>query len=82
MSRRPDATTDLDEASGEGKENGEARTEDPSAFLRGIDEAADAYARRIFDLVFCRDIEKALGMEVRSSTGLSARIPQRSAAAT
>lgn len=39
-------------------------TEDPSAFLRKEGEAADVYARRIFERVYGHDIERVLQMEV------------------
>ena len=39
--------------------------EDPSAFLRQEGEAADVYARRIFERVYGHDIERVLRMEVR-----------------
>ena len=39
-------------------------TEDPSAFLRKEGEAADVYARRIFERVYGHDIERVLRMEV------------------
>ncbi len=41
--------------------------EDPSAFLRQEGEAAEAYARRIFERVYGHDIERVLRMEVRLS---------------
>lgn len=37
--------------------------EDPSAFLRQDGEAADPYARRIFERVYGHDIERVLRME-------------------
>ena len=47
-------------AAPEGKE-----AEDPSAFLQQEGEAADVYARRIFERVYGHDIERVLRMEVR-----------------
>ncbi len=49
------------EAAAEQKE-----VEDPSAFLRQDGEAADVYARRIFERVYGHDIERVLRMEVGS----------------
>lgn len=50
-------------AAPEGAEGKEA--EDPSAFLQQEGEAADVYARRIFERVYGHDIERVLRMEVR-----------------
>ena len=44
---------------------GKKEAEDPSAFLRQEGEAADVYARRIFERVYGHDIERVLRMEVR-----------------
>ena len=60
--------TDLDEAAAkeEGADaNGDAADgHNATAFLRGHDEPAEAYARRIFCRVFDEDIVKVLSMEV------------------
>ena len=60
--------TDLDEAAAkEGGTDAYGNTavgNKASAFLRGPDEPAEAYARRIFDRIFGKDIVKVLSMEV------------------
>ena len=60
--------TDLDEAAAkeEGAEaiGGAGDGDNATAFLRGPDESAEAYARRIFHRVFEEDIVKVLSMEV------------------
>ena len=61
--RRPDVITDLDEETAEEKAAGEK--DDPSFFLRGEGEGAEAYARRVFQRVFCDDIQRILRMDVR-----------------
>lgn len=45
-------------------QKGVAPAEDISSFARKEGEAADAYARRIFDRVFGHDIERVLRMGV------------------
>ena len=45
-------------------QDGAAPTEDVSSFARYEGEAADAYARRIFERVFGHDIERVLRMDV------------------
>lgn len=65
---RPDVATDLDETVA-GEEGAEANeiADDKSAvtaFQRGPDETAEAYAKRIFQRVFEEDILKVLSMEV------------------
>ena len=47
-------------------QHGEAPAEDVSSFARKEGEAADAYARRIFERVFGHDIERVLRMDVSS----------------
>lgn len=68
---RPDIPTDLDEAAAgeEGAEgNGDAGDHSAAtAFVRGPEEAAEAYAKRIFCRVFEEDINRVLSMEVRSA---------------
>lgn len=44
---------------------GEKEGEEPSAFLQQEGEAADVYARRIFERVYGHDIDRVLRMEVR-----------------
>ncbi len=65
---RPDVATDLDEtvAGEEGAEANEIADDRSavSAFQRGPDETAEAYAKRIFQRVFEEDILKVLSMEV------------------
>lgn len=56
--------TDLDEETQEEKAAGQG--DDPSFFLRREAEAAVPYARRIFERVFCSDIERVLKMDVSS----------------
>ena len=71
---RPDIATDLDEAAvgAEGAEaDGDAGEESAAtAFVRGADETAEAYARRIFSRVFEEDIVRVLSMEVCSKLRL------------
>ncbi len=55
--------TDLDEETAEEKEAGQK--DDPSFFQRGADEDAEPYARRVFQRVFCDDIQRVLRMDVR-----------------
>ncbi len=55
--------TDLDEETAEETEAGQK--DDPSFFQRGADEAAEPYARRVFQRVFCDDIQRVLRMDVR-----------------
>ena len=55
--------TDLDEETAE-EEAGQK--DDPSFFQRGADEAAEPYARRVFQRVFCDDIQRVLRMDVRT----------------
>lgn len=45
-------------------QNGAAEAEEASSFAQRDGEAADAYARRIFERVFGHDIERVLSMEV------------------
>lgn len=52
--------------------NGTPAAEDPSEFLAGEGEDPGAYAARIFQRVFCNDIESVLRMDVRCSLDLSA----------
>ena len=57
----------MDEKSAEEKEavaNGAKLPDDPSDFLRKQDESPQAYAIRIWQRVYCRDIESVLSMEV------------------
>lgn len=61
---RPDIATDLDEAAA--SEDG-AEASEGTVFLRGPDETAEAYARRIFTRVFEEDIVRVLSMEVSSA---------------
>lgn len=63
----PEVVTDLDEKTKEEEaaETDGAEKDDPSDFLQRNGESAETYARRIFERVFCRDIEKVLSMEVR-----------------
>ena len=56
--------TDLDEETAEEKDSGEK--DDPSFFQRGADESAEPYARRVFQRVFCDDIQRVLRMDVRT----------------
>lgn len=56
--------TDLDEETQEEKAAGQS--DDPSFFLRREGEAAVPYARRVFERVFCSDIERVLKMDVSS----------------
>lgn len=44
---------------------GEKEAKEPSAFLQQEGEAADVYARRIFERVYGHDIDRVLRMEVR-----------------
>lgn len=60
---RADVVTDLDEETQEEKAAGQV--DDPSFFLRQEGEEAVPYARRIFERVFCSDIERVLRMDVR-----------------
>ena len=55
----PDGQSEAAPGSADAKE-----AEDPSAFLRQEGEAADVYARRIFERVYGHDIERVLQMEV------------------
>ena len=69
---RPDVATDLDEAAA-GEEGAEANGDtgdhiSASAFVRGPDETADTYAKRIFCRVFEEDINRVLSMEVRPTS--------------
>ena len=41
-----------------------AERDNPSDFVRGEGESAADYAARIFQRVFCRDIERVVTMEV------------------
>ena len=65
---RPDIATDLDEAAAgdQGAEpTGDAGAQSAAtAFARGPDETAEAYAKRIFCRVFEEDINTVLSMEV------------------
>lgn len=56
--------TDLDEETQEEKAAGQS--DDPCFFLRREAETAVPYARRVFERVFCSDIERVLKMDVRS----------------
>ena len=60
--------TDLDESAAKEERadaDGDAADDNKApAFLRGPDEPAEAYARRIFHRVFEEDIMKVLSMEV------------------
>lgn len=59
---RADVVTDLDEETQEQKAANQG--DDPSFFLRREGEPAVPYARRIFERVFCTDIERVLKMDV------------------
>ena len=61
---RPDVITDLDEETAEEKAAGEK--DDPSFFQRRAGEGAEEYARRVFQRVFCNDIQRVLRMDVSS----------------
>lgn len=79
--RRFDQVTDLDEGNAQGaggpqeaQPNGQSSSSSgaeqqrdgaSSSFLRGEGEAVEAYARRVFQRVFCEDIQSVLQMEVR-----------------
>jgi hypothetical protein len=71
MSGSPETVTDLDEvAAGEPDRQADgqteaAATEEASFFLRRDGEQAAAYAARVFQRVFCDDIDRVLRMEVR-----------------
>ena len=68
----PDVVTDLDEKSAEEREaeaNGAKPQDDPSVFLKRPDETPREYAIRIWQRVYCRDIENVLSMEVRHDIG-------------
>lgn len=63
----PDTVSDLDEKSAEEKEaeaDGSKPPEDPSDFLRKEGESPRDFAIRIWQRVFCKDIENVLSMEV------------------
>ena len=66
---RPDEATDLDEGGPTAGEAAEAERKvenaDTSIFLRGDGESSGAYARRIFERVFCQDILQLASVEVR-----------------
>ena len=65
---RPDIATDLDEAAAgdpSAEANGHAEAQSAAtAFARGPDETAEAYAKRVFCRVFEEDINTVLSMEV------------------
>ena len=64
---RADVVTDLDEETQE--EMAAGQSDDPSFFLRRDEEPTVVYARRIFERVFCSDIERVLKMDVRPFMG-------------
>ena len=52
-------------------QNGAAEADEGSSFARKDGEAANAYARRIFERVFGHDIERVLRMEVKHTDNMS-----------
>lgn len=69
---RADVVTDLDEAAekAEGETEGDAAAaaeQEASFFVRQQGEASAAYAERVFQRVFCFDIERVISMTVSGS---------------
>lgn len=62
-----DEKTD-EEKGAEGEPNGDSH-DDPSEFLRQPGESAAAFASRILERVFNRDIEKLLRIEASQAVG-------------
>ena len=73
---RADAVSDLDEAAekAEGETEGDAAAaaeQEASFFVRLAGEGSTAYAERIFNRVFCFDIERVIKMKVTRTTHTS-----------